>query len=137
MRRPEQAIHKAVVHYLRVALPHGWLVHHSPNGGKRSQVEAAIFKALGTVPGWPDITVMGESPVTGWPGCWFMEVKAPGGRLTDVQRACHDRLRDLGFAVAVVHDIDEARRARMRGSCRFVKRGQYELRSSLRSSFIS
>lgn len=111
MRRPEQAIHKAVVHYLRVALPHGWIVAHYPAGGYRTKVEAAIFKAMGTIPGFPDVMILGESTVTRWPACWFMEVKAPGGRLTDVQSACHDRLRDLGFAVAVVHDIDEARRA--------------------------
>jgi hypothetical protein len=105
--RPEERIHRSIVAYLRTVLPNTWLIHHSPNGGWRSKTEAGVFKALGVIPGWPDISIFGEEAK----GCqaWFLEVKSPDGRLTDVQRECHNRLRDLGFPVAVVHSIDEAR----------------------------
>jgi hypothetical protein len=105
--RPEERIHRSVVHYLRTVLPPSWLIHHSPNGGWRSKTEAGVFKALGVIPGWPDISIFGEEAK----GCqaWFLEVKSSDGRLTDVQRDCHNRLRELGFPVAVVHSIDEAR----------------------------
>jgi hypothetical protein len=114
MKRPEEALQRAIIRGLRLGLPHGFMVHHSPNGGKRSKVEGAIFKALGTVPGWPDITIMGvrhfedgkplEAPE---PVCCFMEVKAMSGRLTDAQMKCHDRLTDLGFKVAVVRSWND------------------------------
>jgi hypothetical protein len=40
-----------------------------------------------------------------------MEVKSDDGRLTDAQKDCQNRLRELGFPVAVVHSIDEAEQA--------------------------
>jgi hypothetical protein len=35
-------------------------------------------------------------------------LKAERGRVTDVQRVVHERLREAGAHVAVAHDIDEA-----------------------------
>src|SRR3954469_12509811 len=80
---------------------------HAANGGYRSKSEAGVFKALGVIPGWPDISIFGDEAK----GCqaWFIEIKSPDGRLTDVQRDCHILLHDLGFPVAVVHGIDETR----------------------------
>ncbi len=110
MKRPEQELQKTIVQGLRLGLPHGWMVCHLPNGGKRTNVEGAIFKAMGVVPGMPDLMIMGvrhfedgkalEYPE---PVCCFMEVKsASTGRLTEAQVSVHDRLTDLGFKVAVV-----------------------------------
>lgn len=119
----------AIMRWLKLSLPHGWLSIHVPNGGLRTAREAAKFKALGVLPGIPDIVILGrleppQGPLTAkaydLPGTWFLEVKAPpirvngrlvkaGGRLSSVQLDCHDRLRDLGFCVAVVDSIDETR----------------------------
>jgi hypothetical protein len=109
VNRPEQAIHRSCVHYLRTVLPNTWLVMHAANGGYRSKSEAGIFKALGVIAGWPDISIFGEEAK----GCqaWFLEVKSDDGRLTDAQKDCQNRLRELGFPVAVVHSIDEAEQA--------------------------
>jgi hypothetical protein len=67
------------------------------------------FQGLGVVPGWPDISIFGEEAK----GCqaWFLEVKSDDGRLTDAQKDCQNRLRELGFPVAVVRSIDEAEQA--------------------------
>lgn len=134
----EDPIHIAIVDWLRVSLPHGWLVHHSANGGRRTKREADKFKAMGLLPGYPDIVIHGvmeaPGPLSGcasslapWTG--FLEVKAPeirinyqtrggktrskiairAGEVSGVQSDMHDRLIDCGFQVEVVTSITEAR----------------------------
>ena len=107
MKRIEQAIHRQIVAGLRQVLPHGWIVAHIPNGGKRTQVEGAVFKALGVLPGMPDIVVLGADR-QGSATAWFLEVKTDNGRLTEIQSLMHDKLKDIGFPVAVVRSWDEA-----------------------------
>src|SRR5215213_6112684 len=87
MNRPEQALQRTIVAGLRAALPSEWVIAHYPSGGYRKPVEGAIFKAMGTLPGFPDILVFGEAP---WGAtCWFLEVKAEKGYVTSIQKACH------------------------------------------------
>lgn len=59
MKRPEEALHRAGVAYLRDALPSPWIVFHVPNGGGRSKAEAGILKAMGVLAGMPDLFVLG------------------------------------------------------------------------------
>lgn len=59
MNRPEEALHRAGVAYLRDALPSPWIVFHVPNGGGRSKAEAGILKAMGVLAGMPDLFVLG------------------------------------------------------------------------------
>lgn len=101
MKRPEEALHRAVAHFLRVALPPEAVWHHSPNGGGRSKAEAGIFKAMGTRPGWPDIEVVYCGFV------YFIELKAPGGRLSANQKTCHTSLRGAGTHIAICHRVEE------------------------------
>lgn len=110
MRRPEQQLQKAIVNALRLALPSRWIVSHYPAGGYRSRVEGAVLKGMGVLPGFPDIMIFGE--VVDGAGlatatAWFLEVKAGNGPVTPVQRALHEKLRELGFDVAVVRSLDE------------------------------
>ena len=102
---PEEQIHKSIVTYLRAVLPHAWKVQHTPNGGALKG-EAGRAKGMGAIAGWPDLAIYGriETPVT-----YFLEVKAPGGRVADHQCDVHDGLTDLGFPVAVVRSIDDVR----------------------------
>lgn len=51
------------------------LMFHIPNGGKRTAVEAARFKAMGVVAGVPDLFL--ALPGNGYHGM-FIEVKKPG-----------------------------------------------------------
>lgn len=51
------------------------LMFHIPNGGKRTKYEAARFKAMGVVPGIPDLFL--AIPKGGYHGM-FIEMKRPG-----------------------------------------------------------
>lgn len=94
-----------IVDGLRSFLPKTWLVCHYPAGGYRTPAEAAILKAMGTIPGFPDLMVLGEAD---WgAAAWFLELKAGTGEPTAVQHECHEKLRSLGFGVAVVRSWPE------------------------------
>lgn len=104
MKRPEESLHRSVIERLRVVCPpppEGPFVFHAYNGGYRTKTEGGIGKALGVRAGIPDIGLM-------WRGrhLWI-ELKAPGGRLTKSQRDCHRDLTLAGGAVAVCQSIDE------------------------------
>jgi VRR-NUC domain len=101
-RQPEAADQRAVIEHLAWRARPGVFAFHCPNGGWRSRVEGAILKAIGTVAGVPDIICIFEGR------CYALELKAERGRLTDVQRITHERLREAGAEVAVAHGVDEA-----------------------------
>jgi hypothetical protein len=90
---------------------------HPPNGGWRSRVEAAILKGIGVKAGVPDIVAVKNGQ------CYALELKAPDGRLTPVQRDAHAALAAAGATVVVAYGLDDAL-ARLeawglvRGSCR-------------------
>lgn len=112
--RPEAVLQQNIVATLRTLLPSGWLVHHSPNGGYRTKAEAGRFKAMGVVPGFPDLIVIGPGSIL------FMELKAPPKRLkgsgesqaqaetSPAQDAVLNLLSGAGWPVTVVRSIDEA-----------------------------
>lgn len=114
-QRPEDILQQSIVATLRALLPKGWLVAHVPNGGKRSKAEAARFKAMGVLAGFPDLMVIGPQHKV-----LFMELKAPPKRLksgaesrakaatTDAQDAVLGTLESAGWPVAVVRTVDEA-----------------------------
>lgn len=114
MKRPEQEFQISLVSGLRKLLPSGWLLHHSPNGGYRTQVEAAKFRTMGVVAGWPDLILVGPGKVV------FMELKAPPktlaygkpskavAALSDAQLSVIKTLAGAGWPVLVVRSIDEA-----------------------------
>lgn len=105
----EGPIHREILGHLRELFPHGE-VHHSPNaiGLSGFSIAKQIKQArdMGTVKGWPDLTVIIPGP-----RILFFEVKAPGNYPDADQRALHDRLRALGCYVAVVRstgDVDSS-----------------------------
>lgn len=101
-RRPEQTLQRAVVEHLRWrARPGVWWCHLA-NGGWRSPIEAKIFKALGVVGGAPDLLIV----ING--RAYFLELKAPRGRISPAQHECHEALRKAGATVAVADNINEA-----------------------------
>lgn len=107
----EGPIHKAILEWLVYVLPPGTPIHHSPNelnlaGDPKAKVIAqAKAKALGMVPGWPDIEFMADGRA------YFLEVKPPGGAVSEAQMLCHTALQVAGCKVMVVKGIDGARRA--------------------------
>jgi hypothetical protein len=102
-RRPtEVQIQRAVIELLAWCARPGVFAFHVPLGGYRTPTEAAIFKAIGTVAGVPDLIILFESH------CYALELKAEGGRLTEIQRVTHGRMREAGAIVATAHGVDEA-----------------------------
>lgn len=118
MNRPEEITHRAIIDRLMGplmktkggmvrmrkygALPHPWLCWHTPNGGGRSKAEAGVLKAMGTMPGIPDLFVAGEGRVIG------VEVKAPKGSPSPAQRDTIAALAAAGIPTVIVRSIDEA-----------------------------
>jgi len=101
-QRPEQALQIQIVNALHMVAP-DVLVNHVPNGGYRTPAEARAFKAMGVLPGWPDLQC---SWAVGRIG--FLELKADKGALTPAQDAMHATLREMGFEVAVARSVVEA-----------------------------
>jgi hypothetical protein len=100
--RPEQTIQRSVLaHIAERAVDHMY-AFAVEGGGFRRPVEAAILKGLGIVPGIPDLIIIHEGR------CFALELKADGGRLSEVQKASHAALRHAGATVAVAHGLDAA-----------------------------
>ena len=128
MDRREERLQRALVAYLRLALPKPWLVFCVPNGGGRSKAEAGVFKALGVLAGMPDLFVLGPRfrihphPSGGYerevrPDIIAIEFKAPPKRLksggvskarpalSPVQRARQLDLGSCGVPYLVIDDM--------------------------------
>jgi VRR-NUC domain len=100
--QPEAQLQRAVVEHLRWRARLGRWWTHIPLGGVRSKVEAAILRGLGTTRGTPDLLIIANGRA------YFLELKAPHGRISDAQHECHEALRAAGATVAVANNIDEA-----------------------------
>ena len=114
--QPEQQVQRAVFQHLTIRAAPGTYAFHPANGGWRSRVEGAIFKGMGVRAGTPDIVAIKGGR------CYALELKAPDGRLTPVQRDAHAALTAAGATVEVAYGLDDAL-ARLeawglvRGSC--------------------
>lgn len=98
MIRPEEALHRQVASYLNT-IP-GLLWWHVPNGGWRSKAEAGIMKTLGVRPGVPDICFIAPQGKAG-----FLELKAPGGKVTPTQRQFMEDAMEKGALVGVCYSL--------------------------------
>jgi hypothetical protein len=81
---------------------------HIPNGGKRGQIEGAIFKAIGVRAGHEDLFL---SVPRGTAHGLYLEVKTPDGRISDSQREMMRLHSEQGYAVTVAWSFDECVRA--------------------------
>lgn len=97
----EAEFHKSVLQYLHYVLPSDIVVQHTMNEGKRALRSLGKLKANGLVPGWPDLTLIANGRA------YFLELKAPKGYLSAVQKNCHARLLRAGSPVATVRNLDE------------------------------
>ena len=93
---PEEKIHATVVDYVRLVAP-AILLFHPANGGSRHIAEAANLKKLGVQPGIFDLQLYLPG---GRIAC--IEVKAPGGVLSDDQEAVARELTERSIPWAVV-----------------------------------
>lgn len=102
MKRPEQAIHKAVVSHLNARAYPNVFFFHPANGGKRTTFEARLFKALGVRAGVPDLIILHQGTLMA------LELKATKGRLSPAQAQCLQDMQSAGAMVAVANSLDEA-----------------------------
>lgn len=102
MQRQEQIIHKTIFAHLRARGAPGSFAWHTPMGGYRRPIEAAILKSLGAVAGFPDICVLHRAQL------YALEVKTETGKVSDAQRDTMERLQKAGAIVAVAHGLDAA-----------------------------
>jgi hypothetical protein len=107
---PERMLQVRVVSYLRRALPDGNIVFSIVNeqkGEGKSKFERARFgmarKASGVVTGIPDLCAIapGHQPV-------WIELKAEKGRVTEMQREMHERMRKAGQIVGLARSVEDA-----------------------------
>jgi hypothetical protein len=101
----EAQIQAGIVRYVRLAAKPGVEIVHIPNGGSRTGgwVEGANLKRIGTVPGVPDLMILGPNGQAR-----VLEVKRPGGQLSEAQREFLARLDLAGCEYAVVYSVEEA-----------------------------
>lgn len=81
------------------------LLHHIPNGGYRDKITAANLKRMGTLAGVFDYCL----PVArkGHHGL-YLEMKAPGGRLSDSQKRFAGMLQKENYCTNIATDWEQA-----------------------------
>jgi VRR-NUC domain len=102
VRRPEQAIQKAIADHLRARAHPDVYWFHPANGGARTAIEGAILKACGVRAGTPDLILIRRGRT------YALELKAANGRLSPAQVQAHKEMRSAGVEVEVATGIDEA-----------------------------
>ncbi|MAG24656.1 hypothetical protein CMI47_03665 [Candidatus Pacearchaeota archaeon] len=100
----EEQVHLGVLTFLRMVLPSAAAatLQHSPNESPSGYGWRAKMQRLGTMPGWPDLEFVYNERA------YFVEVKAPKGRVSAVQLATHRHLTHAGARVGVARSIDDA-----------------------------
>jgi hypothetical protein len=94
--------HRALVKHLRLRAKPDVLWLHVPNGGKRDKIGAAILKSMGTLAGAADLLFWHQG------NAFALELKAPGGRLSEAQLEFLARFNDAGGHTAVAEGLDRA-----------------------------
>jgi hypothetical protein len=101
-RQPEAELQAAVVEHLRWRAKPDALFLHPANGGTRDIREAARFKRMGVLAGASDLLLWHRG------NSFALELKSPGGRLSDAQLEFLARFNDAGGYSASAEGIDRA-----------------------------
>ncbi len=101
MNRPEQALQRLVVDFLRRAVIAPAMFWFCPNGGNLSQAQRGAFKAMGLTAGVADLHFI-------WPGGYgVIELKAGRGKLSTEQEGFRDAVLANGHRWAEARTLDE------------------------------
>jgi hypothetical protein len=101
-RSPELQIHACVVQHLRLRARPDVLWLHPANGERRDPITGAKLKRLGVLAGAADLLLWHQG------NAFALELKAPGGRLSESQLEFLARFNDAGGHSAVAEGIDRA-----------------------------
>lgn len=104
MNQEERRIHIQIADWLRQVGPE-CLWFHIPNGGNRNAWTGALLKRMGVKAGVSDFIFLAGGKA------YFMEVKAPGGRLSRAQRIFLEECENHSLPWALVMSIDDVRQA--------------------------
>jgi len=95
----EEALHRAVAHYLSLALlPPAWFTTIGHGGG--GKVRGGKLKSMGLKAGTPDILIIHNR-------AFWIELKTTKGRMSPEQRDVHEALVRAGACVAVCRSIPD------------------------------
>lgn len=102
----EDCIQRAIVGYLNCVLPDGYRVAAIPNAARRTANGWASNGVPGLRKGVPDLFVVGQGQI------YFIEVKAPKGRLSPEQDEWRMWCSNTGATPwALVRSVDDVRTA--------------------------
>ncbi len=105
-RRPkppsETSLHLSVAGYLRRAWPEELIWLHVPNGAFRNVREASKLKAMGVLPGAPDLMFVLPKAQVAW-----IELKTTAGALSEVQIEFRRKALALKCGYAVCRTPEE------------------------------
>jgi hypothetical protein len=97
----ETQIQEQVAAYFAKALPPHALAFHPMNEGKRGWQAQRAFKKGGGVAGIPDWCILVSGRAI------FVELKSDKGRLSDAQKAVHERIVLAGHVVTTCRSLDD------------------------------
>jgi len=100
--RPEAAIQRAVCDHLRLRAKPDVVWLHCPNGERRDKITGAKLKRMGVLAGASDLLFWHNG------NSFALELKAPGGRLSEAQLEFLVRFNDAGGHTAIAEGIDRA-----------------------------
>lgn len=101
----EEQLQKVIVQHLKIRGNPDCIWYHPANNVPASPRTGARFKALGVVPGIPDLAfVLADGRAA------YMELKAIRGRLSPEQKLFQAKCERLGIEHAVCFDLDTALR---------------------------
>jgi hypothetical protein len=101
-RSHEAQIHRALCDHLRLRGKPDVLWLHCPNGERRDKITGAKLKRMGVLAGAADLLLWHRG------NSFALELKAPGGRLSEAQLEFLARFNDAGGHSACAEGIDRA-----------------------------
>lgn len=105
MTHEEDQIQIACVNWFNLQYPKlALLLHHSPNGGKRTRFEAIQFKRMGTRAGFPDLILCFPSKDH---HALFVELKTEKGRQQPSQIMMQRALEWAGYKYVICRSLDD------------------------------
>ena len=105
MRHLEDQLQKSCIRFFDYQYPNlKNRLHHSPNGGKRNQVEAAKFKAMGVRAGFPDLILLHPNKFYPFMG---IELKTEKGRQSEHQKEYQKIFEEIGAKYVIVRSLEE------------------------------
>lgn len=123
MKHEESLNQILVLKWFKIQYPHldGLLVG-SPAGVNLGLIQRIRLKAMGLMPGFPDLQLLVPRPTkeshvsggltfysTDWTHGLFIEMKSKGGKVSPVQKKYHDKLAVQNYTIVVCYSFEEAK----------------------------